>query len=121
MNDQILWVVVIVVFVAFVLLRMRGSISADKARQLLSEGGVVVDVRTREEFASHRLKKAVNIPLAELGQRIRETVPDKSVPVLVHCASGARSAAAVGQLRRLGYERAYNIGSFHKAKSIVGS
>ncbi|MFC9343848.1 rhodanese-like domain-containing protein [Streptomyces sp. NPDC057020] len=59
----------------------------------------VVDVRTPGEFASGRLPGAVNVPL----ERIEDTVPDlrdatTSRPLLLVCASGARSEKAVAAL-----------------------
>ncbi|WP_286754665.1 MULTISPECIES: MBL fold metallo-hydrolase [Sphingobacterium] len=53
----------------------------------------IVDVRTAEEAkAGPVFKGAHNIPLAELKQHIAELPVDK--PIVVHCASGYRSAIA---------------------------
>lgn len=53
----------------------------------------IVDVRTTEEAkAGSIFKGAHNIPLAELKQHISELPLDK--PIVVHCASGYRSAIA---------------------------
>jgi hydroxyacylglutathione hydrolase len=72
-----------------------------EARRL--RGGVrVLDVRGRAEFEGHHVPGATNIAHTRLRVRLDELPKDE--PVLVHCNSGARSAAAVGLLERHGYQ-----------------
>lgn len=78
--------------------------------QLLSQGAVLVDVRTENEFESANAPGSVNIPLQALGMRMDE-IP-KGVPVVVGCASGTRSGMACMQLRKNGYKSVYNIGNW---------
>ncbi|MGW6707740.1 rhodanese-like domain-containing protein [Streptomyces sp. NPDC054956] len=62
-------------------------------------GLTVVDVRTPGEFATGHLPDSVNIPLDRLAKalpELREAAADK--PLLVVCASGARSENAVATL-----------------------
>ena len=61
-----------------------------------------IDVREPHEFEAAKIPGAKLIPLGELPNRLAEI--DKSVPVVVHCRSGARSARAVGLLRQNGYD-----------------
>ena len=63
---------------------------------------IVVDVRETGEFAAGHLPNARNIPLGELEKRVGEL--PKGKPVLVCCASGARSGKAVALLSRDGRE-----------------
>ena len=58
-------------------------------------GGIVIDVRTPEEYREGHVAGTTNVPLAELSRRIREVAPDKKAPVAVHCRSGNRSAKAI--------------------------
>ncbi|TDN36113.1 sulfurtransferase [Hymenobacter sp. UV11] len=51
----------------------------------------IVDVRNRTEAVESLFNNALLIPLPELRERVGEIPTDK--PVLVHCASGYRSAA----------------------------
>lgn len=54
----------------------------------------IVDVRNQNETAGGLIfKTAINIPLPELRERINEIPTSK--PIVVHCAAGYRSAAAV--------------------------
>jgi len=74
---------------------------------------VVVDVRTREEYASGHIPRARLIPLDELEHRLGE-LPPRDAPILVHCAAGGRSVAACETLGRHGYTRLLNlVGGFH--------
>jgi len=68
---------------------------------------VVVDVRTPMEFMQAHAEGSLNIPLNQLVDRAREL--DRSQPVVVCCASGARSSAAKSLLDRLGF-RVHNAG-----------
>lgn len=73
------------------------------ARKLVAEGALLLDVRTPGEYAAGHVDGAVNIPVQELGARIREVGPT-SRKVVVYCRSGARSASATGMLRVAGYD-----------------
>jgi phage shock protein E len=62
---------------------------------------VVLDVRTREEFLRGAYAGALNIPVQELARRLEE-VP-RGVPLVVYCAAGVRSAAALKLLVASGF------------------
>jgi rhodanese-related sulfurtransferase len=83
-----------------------------KARlpELIKEGAVFVDVRTPAEYASGCRPGSLNIPLADIPRRAAEL--DKARPVVLCCASGARSAAAAGILKGLGFSKVLNAGSW---------
>ena len=77
------------------------------------EGAVIIDVRSKQEYASSHAPQTINIPLDELESRIGEL--DRSKLVLLCCASGARSALALQTLRKHKFTRLKNIGSFRVA------
>jgi phage shock protein E len=77
---------------------------------LLEEGAQLVDVRGPAEFAGGHAPGSVNIPLQEIGERTGELDPGR--PVIVCCASGTRSAMAAHRLRRQGFRRVLNAGSW---------
>ncbi|WP_454800972.1 MBL fold metallo-hydrolase [Mucilaginibacter phyllosphaerae] len=55
----------------------------------------VIDVRNWAEINAGKIfEQALTIPLPELRERVAEIPTDK--PIVVHCAAGYRSAAAVG-------------------------
>lgn len=72
-------------------------------RDLVRAGAVLLDVRTREEFAAEHVPGAVNIPVQELPARITE-LGSPARKVVVYCRSGGRSATAAFLLKRAGYE-----------------
>ena len=84
-----------------------GSLTAQGAVQLINrERAVVVDVREPEEFATGHVTGAKNVPLGQLEQKLPATVKNKSLPLLLVCATGARAQRAVATARKLGYEQA---------------
>ena len=102
----------------FVVKRLR-QVSSSKARELLSNNALVIDVRSSDEFATDHVKSAVNLPLEQIQRRIESIESDHSRPILVHCLSGTRSAMACRILRGLGYSEVHNLGSLSRARSLV--
>lgn len=74
-----------------------------------TKGAVLLDVRTKEEYADYHIEGSVNIPLDRLDT-VDGRIPDKATPIFVHCLSGGRSASAAAYLKRNGYSRVYDIG-----------
>ena len=70
---------------------------------------ILLDVRTREEYASGRIPGSKNIPLDQLVGAAK-AIPDRSTPLFVYCLSGARSRQAVPALKSMGYANITNIG-----------
>jgi rhodanese-related sulfurtransferase len=68
---------------------------------------IVLDIREPAEYAAGHLPNARNIPAAELDKRMDELPASK--PVLVCCASGARSGRAIASLRKSGREQVFNL------------
>lgn len=79
-------------------------------KQLIADGSIVVDVRTPSEFKQGHRKGAINIPLDSVGSKVKDIQSKaQGKPVIVCCASGMRSGAAAGILRKAGLE-AHNAG-----------
>lgn len=70
----------------------------------------VLDVRTKEEFATGHLAKAVLIPWTDkdFTERAAKEL-DRGKPVLVYCRSGRRSSAAAKALAKLGFADIRNL------------
>ena len=93
-----------------------GALNASGAIQLINrEKAVVVDVCEASEFATGHVTGAKNIPLGELEARLPGMVKNKALPVILVCASGARSGRAVAIAKKLGYEQAQSLGGGLKA------
>ncbi|NMM31515.1 MAG: rhodanese-like domain-containing protein [Cellulomonas sp.] len=82
--------------------RVRPTVNATRALELVTDGATLVDVRESSEWKSGHAPRAVHIPLGQIDQGARRLT--KSRPVVVVCASGMRSRTAAKQLRSLGYE-----------------
>ena len=84
-----------------------GSLTAQGAVQLINRSrAVVVDVRDAEEFAAGHASGSKNVPLDQLEAKLPSTVKNKTVPLLLMCASGSRAQRAVAVAKKLGYEQA---------------
>ncbi|AYM97303.1 rhodanese-related sulfurtransferase [Acidovorax sp. 62] len=84
-----------------------GSLSPAQAVQLINrEKAVVIDVCEAEEFAAGHVGGAKNVPLGQLEERLPSLVKNKSLPVVLVCASGARANRAAAVAKKLGYEKA---------------
>jgi len=84
---------------------MAGSTIKDK----IAAGARIVDVRTPAEFADEAYPGAVNIPLATLPARMHELEP-KDTPIVLYCASGARSGQGMRFLKQNGFTDVINAG-----------
>jgi rhodanese-related sulfurtransferase len=86
------------------------GISPTEAVQCMNrEKGVVIDVCGADEFAQSHIKGAVNVPLDELEARLDKAVKNKSTPVIMVCAAGARSKRAQAIAQKLGYEKVHSL------------
>lgn len=84
-----------------------GGVSTAQAVQLINrERAVVVDVCEAEEFAAGHVGGAKNVPVGQFEQRLPEVVKNRTVPLILVCASGARANRALGVAKKLGYEKA---------------
>jgi rhodanese-related sulfurtransferase len=64
---------------------------------------VILDVRSRREYAAGHIPGAVNIPVRQLLDRLDELDGDKSAEVVVYCQAGDRAVSAAQVLARAGY------------------
>lgn len=84
------------------------------ARKLVSDGAVLLDVRTPAEFASGHLEGAVNVPIDEIESRMPEIEKlaegDKNKPIVVYCQAGGRAGRAKQKLVEAGHPQVTNLG-----------
>jgi len=81
-----------------------GAVSTAEAVRLINrERAVLIDVREPAEFAAGHAVGARNVPLGALdGAKGLPT--NKTLPLLVLCATGARANRAAAQLRTQGFQ-----------------
>lgn len=88
-------------------------------KQLIAGGALVVDVRTQEEWDAGHLPSAKHLPLDQVATRVDEVeewAGGKDKPVVVYCASGARSGRAQGALKAAGFANVVNGGGYSSLK-----
>jgi phage shock protein E len=94
---------------------LGGKADPHKVKVLVEESGArLLDVRTKDEFSSGHLDRALNIPVGDLERRLAELGDDKAKPVVVYCASGMRSGNAKRILVRAGFEDVHDLGSMSR-------
>jgi len=80
------------------------EVTTDTASEHIAAGYIVLDVREPDEHAEGAVPGAIHIPRGHLEAQIEGRLVDKTVPVVVYCAGGVRSAFAAKTLQELGYE-----------------
>ncbi|HMQ61172.1 MAG TPA: rhodanese-like domain-containing protein [Flavilitoribacter sp.] len=86
-------------------------------KEALTNGAVILDVRTPAEFRGGHVKGSINIPVTEIGRNI-EKIKKYNKPVVACCASGMRSGTAAGMLKQAGIE-AYNGGPWTSVQQMM--
>lgn len=84
---------------------------------VIANKALILDVRTKAEYAGGHLKGSVNIPLQSLESGLSKLKKDKVV--VTCCASGARSSMAKSILQRNGFAEVHNGGSWTTLKQYV--
>ena len=77
---------------------------------LNDEHGIIIDVRTEDEFESGKIPGSLNIDIYKGQGFIYEIEElDKSKNFYVYCAAGVRSANACGVMQQIGFENVFNL------------
>ena len=74
-----------------------------------SEGALLLDVRTVQEYREGHIPGSVNIPLQSIANG-RTPSDNKDIQIFVYCHSGSRSRQAASELKGMGYSNIKNIG-----------
>lgn len=83
------------------------QVHVDRVRELVESGAYIIDVRPEAMYEMGHLKNSINIPIAQLRQRMDEIPRDR--PVYVHCQIGQTSYNAVMALQGKGFTNIFNI------------
>ena len=85
--------------------------------ELISNGAIIIDVRTKGEYQGGHLKDSLNIPLDSLTKNVSKL--DKSKPIITCCASGMRSASAKSILKSNGFTEVHNGGGWMSLQNKI--
>ena len=91
--------------------RWTAPVTEEMGRDLIETGGLLVDVRSPEEFARGHLSGARNAPLDSLASDFQEP---KGQVFMLYCQSGLRAQRATQLLRNLGYSNIHNFGGMSR-------
>lgn len=86
-------------------------------KELVSNGAVIVDVRSTGEYKAGHIQGSKNFPLDNIRSKVNE-LKKLGKPVITVCRSGARSGVAKGILKSAGLE-VYNGGAWISLKNKI--
>lgn len=86
--------------------------------QLVKDGAIILDVRSKGEYAGGHIKGSINISLDTLGSNLSK-LKDKNKPIITCCASGMRSASAKNILKSNGYTQVHNGGGWYGLQTKI--
>jgi len=86
--------------------------------ELVQQGAIILDVRSKGEFMGGHIKGAVNISVDTLRNNLGK-LKDKNKPIITCCASGMRSASAKSILMANGYTQVHNGGGWYSLQSKI--
>jgi rhodanese-related sulfurtransferase len=87
--------------------------------ELIKNGAVILDVRSKTEYAGGHIKGSVNISVDALKNNLTE-LKNKNKPIITCCASGIRSASAKSILVANGFTQVYNGGGWSSLQNKIG-
>lgn len=70
-----------------------------------NNAGLILDVRSKEEYAEGHIPGAINIPHDQIGSRLAEIVSYKNKDVVLYCRSGKRVGIAANTLQVAGFSK----------------
>jgi phage shock protein E len=85
-------------------------------QQLVKQGAIILDVRSKGEYQQGHIKGSLHIPLDQLSNNLAK-LKSKDVAIITCCASGMRSGMAKKILQSNGYKEVHNGGSWMSLQS----
>ena len=79
-------------------------------KELVKQGAIILDVRTKGEFQSGSIKGSLNIPVQNLHNNLGRLSKEKTI--ITCCASGMRSGSAKRILKSNGFREVHNGGGW---------
>ena len=111
------WMLVTALLALFALLAWDSShkagpkVSTHEATRLINQNNaIVLDIREKADFKAGHVVDSINIPNAQVTNRIEELGKHKSDPIIVVCKTGQTASAASKALKDNGFEQVYRLG-----------
>jgi phage shock protein E len=86
--------------------------------QLVKEGAIILDVRSKGEYAGGHITGSLNISVDALSNNLGK-LKDKNKTIITCCASGMRSGVAKNMLKSNGYTSVFNGGSWYSLQQKI--
>ena len=86
--------------------------------ELVKNGAIILDVRSKGEFQGGHIKGSKNIPVDSLSSNLKQ-LKDKNKTIITCCASGMRSASAKNILKSNGYADVHNGGGWSSLQNRI--
>jgi len=86
--------------------------------KLMSEGAIVLDVRTVAEFEDGHIDGAINIPIETLRDHMHQ-LTNKQATIIACCKDGSKSWYAKNLLDASGYRNVHDAGSWSKLQKAA--
>jgi len=85
--------------------------------ELVKQGAIILDVRSKSEYQSGHIKGSINISVDTLRNNLSKLKKDK--PIITCCASGIRSASAKSILKSSGFTEVHNGGGWMSLQNKI--
>ncbi|WP_437879625.1 rhodanese-like domain-containing protein [Pseudomonas sp. LRF_L74] len=109
-NHYVLTGAFVILLVLLLLTELRKGGKSLSTRELTalvnSEQGVVLDIRSKQDFATGHIVGAINIPFDKLASRTVELEKHKAKTLIVVDAAGQQAGSAAGELKKAGFNAA---------------
>lgn len=86
--------------------------------ELVQQGALILDVRSKGEYAGGHIKGSINISVDTLNNNLNK-LKNKEQTIITCCASGMRSASAKSILKSQGYTKVYNGGGWSSLQNKI--
>lgn len=86
--------------------------------QLVKQGAIILDVRTKTEYSRGHIMGSINISVNDLHNNLGK-LKNKHTPIITCCASGTRSASAKVILESKGFTTVYNGGGWQSLNQKI--
>lgn len=85
---------------------------------LVKDGAIILDVRSKGEYAGGHIKGSINISVDQLTNNLSR-LRKKDQVIITCCASGMRSSSAKSILKLNGYTQVHNGGSWYSLQQKI--
>ena len=87
----------------------NGDITVDDLKIKVTQGAILIDVRSNQEYREGHLQGAINNPDFEIINRVFKKIPKKNQLIVLYCQYGGRSKNTMSIMKKLGYTNVYNL------------